>query len=152
MANTFSQLHIQIVFSVKHRDYCIPPQHREEVHRYISAIAKDYRQKILAIFCMPDHIHLLIGLRPEMALSEFVRKVKTESSKFINSKGWVVGKFQWQSGYGAFSYSKGDVSRVINYIRNQEVHHKAKDFKTVYVEFLEKFEVDYDEQYLFDMK
>lgn len=151
MANTYTQLYVQIVFSVKHREACISPIHREELHRYITTIITNEGYKLLAIFCMPDHIHILIGLNPETSISELVRKVKTESSKFINRKNWRKGKFNWQTGYGAFSYSRSHLPEVISYIQNQEQHHQKKNFQQEYRQFLERFEVDYEEQYLFDL-
>lgn len=152
MANTYSQLYIQIVFSVKSRDKAIPAAHREEVHKYITALVADQGQKLMAIFCMPDHIHLFISIHPEMTISNLVRKIKTDSSKFINSKQWMATKFQWQSGYGVFSYSKSQVKNVVDYILNQEEHHKLKTFHTEYKQFMEKFGIDYDERYLFDLE
>lgn len=151
MANTYSQLYMQIVFSVKSRDKAIPPAQRDEVHKYITALVADEGQKLLAIFCMPDHIHILVSFNPEMAIAQLVRKIKTDSSKFINPKNWMPAKFQWQSGYGVFSYSKSQVKSVVRYILNQEQHHEKKSFKTEYRQFMEKFGVDYDERYLFDL-
>ncbi len=152
MANTYSQLFVQIVFSVKSREKVIPAVHREEVHKYISALVSDQGQKLMAIFCMPDHIHILVSINPEIAIASLVRKIKTESSKFINNKSWMPTKFQWQRGYGAFSYSKSQVDNVVNYILKQEEHHKSKSFKTEYRKFMKKFEIEYDEQYLFDLE
>ncbi len=152
MANTYSQLYIQVIFSVKSRENAIPAKYREEVHKYVTALVSDQGQKLMAVFCMPDHIHILIGLNPDMTISDLVRKVKTESSKFINSKNWMPSKFQWQSGYGVFSYSKSQVKSVVRYILNQEQHHEKKSFQTEYRQYMEKFGVDYDERYLFDLE
>ena len=150
MANTYTQIYIQIVFSVKGRHNLIAKQHREELHKYITGIVTNREQKLLAIFAMPDHIHLLAGIKPNIAVSDLVRDIKAGSSKFITENRWVNGKFNWQEGYGAFSYSRSQIDRVIKYILNQEDHHKKKTFKEEYIDLLEKFEIEYDKKYLFD--
>ncbi len=150
MANTYSQIYIQIVFTVKGRQNLIPKQHREELHKYITGIVSKRNQKLLSVFAMPDHIHLLVGLKPAISIAELVRDIKAGSSKFINDSNWIRGKFAWQEGYGAFSYSKSQINRVIHYIQNQENHHKKKSFKDEYLDFLKKFGVDYNEKYLFE--
>ena len=99
---------------------------------------------------MPDHIHIFVGFQPSISISDLVRDVKNNSSKFINEKGWINGKFSWQEGYGAFSYSHSHIENVYNYILNQEKHHQKKSFKEEYLDFLKKFEVEYDEKYLFE--
>ncbi len=149
MANTYSQIYIQIVFVVQGRQNLIKKKHREELHKYISGIVKNRNQKMLSIFAMPDHIHLLVGLKPNISISDLVRDIKAGSSKFINESRWVNGKFNWQRGFGAFSYSKSEIDRVINYILNQEEHHKKEKFKEEYINFLKKFDIDYNEKYLF---
>ncbi len=150
MANTYSQLIIQVVFAVKDRQNLLPKQHREELHKYITGIVQQHGHKLLAIFAMPDHVHLLVGLAPGTAVSDLVRDVKASSSKFINEKKWMPFKFAWQEGFGAFSYSRSQVDAVVQYILKQEEHHRKKTFREEYVEFLQKFEVDYKDQYLFD--
>jgi REP element-mobilizing transposase RayT len=150
MANTYSQIYIQIVFAVKGRQNLISKHNSEELHKYITGIVQNREQKMLSIFAMPDHTHLLVGLKPSIAISDLVRDVKVGSSQFINEKKWINGKFQWQEGFGAFSYSKSQIDSVIKYILNQEEHHKKVTFKEEYLDFLKKFEVDYDERYLFD--
>lgn len=150
MPNTYSQMYIQVVFAVKGRQNLIARNNSEELQKYISGIVTNRAQKILAISCMPDHTHILVGLKPSIAISELVRDVKAGSSNFINKQGWIRGKFNWQEGFGAFSYSKSQISDVINYIQNQEEHHRKKSFKEEYIEFLDKFEVDYNEKYLFE--
>ena len=105
--------------------------------------------KMLQINGMPDHVHMLIGIRPVQSLSDLMKQVKQDSSKWINQQGFVNGKFSWQAGYGAFSYSKSQLPQVINYIQNQELHHKKKTFQEEYLEFLDKFDIDYDERYIF---
>ncbi len=150
MPNTYSQIYIQIVFAVKGRENLIPKKRREELHKYITGIVKNREQKLLSIFAMPDHVHLLVGLKPTIPISDFVRDIKSGSSKFINDSKWLNGKFNWQAGYGAFSYSKSQIDAVIKYILTQEHHHKKKTFKEEYIDFLEKFEIEFDEQYLFE--
>lgn len=150
MPNTYSQIYIQIVFAVKGRQNLIKPKNREELQKYISGIVQNRNQKLLAIYAMPDHIHILVGISPVITISDFVRDIKSGSSKFINDNNWTVGKFHWQEGYGAFSYSKSQIDNVIQYILNQEEHHKRKSFREEYIDFLQKFEIEYDEKYLFN--
>ncbi|MDG4945161.1 IS200/IS605 family transposase [Weeksellaceae bacterium KMM 9713] len=150
MSNTYSQIYIQVIFAVKGRKNLIPKEHRIELQKFITGIVNRRDQKLIAIYAMPDHVHLLIGLKPNVAISDIVRDVKAGSSKFISDNNWVYGKFNWQSGYGAFSYSRNQLDRVCEYIANQEHHHKTKTFKEEYLEFLEKFEVEFDSKYLFE--
>ncbi|MFA9187625.1 IS200/IS605 family transposase [Flavobacterium sp. FBOR7N2.3] len=150
MANTYSQIYIQIVFAVKGRENLITKEIREELHKFITGIVSNRGQKLLAIFAMPDHVHILIGLKPNITISDLVRDIKAGSSKFINDSKWINGKFNWQEGYGAFSYSKSHLDNVIKYILNQEEHHKKQTFKEEYLAFLEKFEIEYEEKYLFE--
>jgi REP element-mobilizing transposase RayT len=126
MPNTYTQIYIQIVFAVKGRENLISKSHREELHKYITGIVQKREQKMLSIFCMPDHTHLLVGLKPSIAISDLTRDIKAGSSNFINDKKWVKGKFNWQEGFGAFSYSRSQIDTVIKYIFNQEEHHKKK--------------------------
>lgn len=142
-------MYVQIVFAVQGRSNLIPPKHREEIHKYISGIVSNRGQKMLSVFCMPDHTHLLIGIKPSVSVSDLTRDIKAVSSKFINDKKWIRGKFNWQEGFGAFTYSRSQINNVIKYILNQEEHHKKKTFKEEYLSFLKKFEVDYNEKYLF---
>jgi putative transposase len=150
MPNTYSQIYIQIVFAVKGRQNLIATHNREELHKYITGIVQNREQKMLSIFAMPDHTHLLVGLKPSIAISDLVRDIKAGSSNFINEKRWIQGKFNWQEGFGAFSYSKSQIDSVIKYILNQEEHHRKVTFKEEYLEFLKKFEIEYDERYLFE--
>lgn len=150
MANTYTQIYIQIVFAVKGRQNLIPQEHREELHRIISGIISNRNQKLFAIFAMPDHVHLLVSVNPNILISDLVRDIKAGSSKFINDKKWMSGKFNWQEGYGAFSYSKSNIDQVVKYILNQESHHQKKSFKDEYLDFLRKFEINYDEKYVFE--
>ena len=150
MAGTFSQIYIQIVFAVKGRENLLDKKWREEVFKYMTGIIKAKGQKSIIVNGVGDHVHVFIGFKPAMALSDFVRDIKNNSSKFINDKKLVKGKFSWQEGYGAFSYSHSHIENVYQYILNQEEHHKQKTFKEEYSDFLEKFEVEHDEKYLFD--
>jgi putative transposase len=150
MAGTFSQIYIQVVFAVKGRENLINNKWNKELNKYIAGIIKGKDQKSIIVNGMPDHMHVFIGLRPAMAISDLVRDIKNNSSNFINDHKWVKGKFAWQAGYGAFSYSHSHIESVYNYILNQEVHHKKKSFKEEYLEFLKKFAVEYEEKYLFE--
>jgi len=150
MANTYSQITIHIIFAVKYREWIINSKYREELFKYISGIIKNKKQKLLAINGVADHIHILIGLSLSDALSDLVRDIKNNSSKFINEKKWFPGEFRWQNGFGAFSYSRSQRSEIINYINNQEKHHKKTSFKEEYLNILNKFEVQYNDEYLFD--
>ena len=152
MANTYSQLYIQIVFAVKGRQNLISNKWKDELYKYITGIITNEDQKLLAINGMSDHIHILIGLKPNKALSDLVRDIKANSSRFINEKRWINGKFEWQTGFGAFSYSQSQLTNVINYIQNQEEHHKTKTFKEEYIDFLKAFEIEYKDEYTFEKK
>ena len=148
MANTYSQIYIHIVFTVKGRQNLIPKRHREELQKFITGIVTNRNQKMLAIFAMPDHTHILVGLKPNIAISDLVRDIKAGSSKFISEKNWLRNKFSWQEGFGVFSYSKSQIDNVVKYILNQEEHHKKKTFKEEYLDILRKFGIDYNEKYL----
>jgi putative transposase len=149
MANTYTQIHIQLVFAVQNRASLISPAWKEELHQYITGVIQKYDHKLLRINGMPDHIHILFGMRPTQALSDLVQHVKQDSSKWINEKRLSQGKFAWQSGFGAFSYSRSDVPNVIAYIRDQEKHHQVRTFQEEYLELLKAFEVEHDERYIF---
>ncbi len=149
MGNTYSQIYIQVVFAVQDRPNVIQKQHKEELHKYITGIVRDRDQKLLAIHCMPDHTHMLLGLRPSVALSDVVRDVKNGSTNFINRSGWVMGRFCWQEGFGAFSYGHSQLKGIINYIRDQEPHHVRSSFHEEYVRFLKRYEIEHDMRYLF---
>jgi REP element-mobilizing transposase RayT len=138
------------VFAVKGRENLISKIHHEELHKYITGIVQNRGQKMLSISCMPDHVHLLVGIKPSMTISDLVRDLKAGSSNFINQQHWVKGKFNWQEGFGAFSYSKSQIDNVIKYILSQEEHHKKTTFREEYFDFLKKFEIDYDEKYVFE--
>jgi len=150
MPNTYSQLYVQIVFAVQGRQNLISRKHNEELQKYITGIVQKRKNKMLSIYCMPDHLHLLTGLHPTMSVSDLVRDVKTGSSNFINSMNWIRGKFNWQESFGAFSYSRDRISTIAQYILNQEEHHKKTTFKEEYISMLKEFEIEYDERYLFE--
>lgn len=150
MAGTYSQIYIQVVFAVKGRENLIQKSWREELHKYISGIITGKEQKAIIVNGVADHVHCFIGLRPSMSISDLVRDIKNNSSKFVNEKGFVKGKFQWQEGYGAFSYAHSQVEQVYNYILNQEAHHQKKTFKQEYSEFLAKYEIEHKPEYLFE--
>jgi Transposase and inactivated derivatives len=149
MANTYTQIYVHVVFAVEGRQNLIRPEHNDELQKYITGIVSGQKQKLIAINNMPDHVHILIGLKPDIALSDLMRDIKAGSSKFINEKRWVVGRFEWQEGFGAFSYARSQLDAVIRYIQNQQKHHAQKSFQEEYVELLEKFAVNYDRRYIF---
>jgi putative transposase len=150
MANTYTQIYIQIVFAVQQRQNLIRPERKEELQKYMTGIVTRQGQKLIAIHCMPDHTHILIGLRPTIALSDLVGDIKTGSTNHINTQRWVPGRFSWQEGFGAFSYSHSHLNTVVKYIRNQVEHHTRKSFREEYLTFLKKYEVFHDERYIFE--
>ncbi|MFN9884162.1 MAG: IS200/IS605 family transposase [Bacteroidota bacterium] len=152
MANTYSQIYLQIVFSVKGRQNLISKNWKEELYKYICGIVNGKEQKVYAIGGVADHIHILVSIKPTIALSDLVRDIKANSSKWINEKGFIKGKFQWQEGFGAFSYAHSQLDIIIAYINNQEQHHLKKTFRDEYTELLQKFDVQYDENYLFEWR
>jgi putative transposase len=149
MANTYSQIYIQVVFAVSARQSVIPKQNKDELHKFITGIVKERGQKLLTVHCMPDHTHMLVGLRPSLAVSDLVRDVKNASTNFINSKSWVMGRFSWQEGFGAFSYGHSQLTKIINYIADQERHHAKRSFRDEYIRFLKKYQIDHDEKFIF---
>jgi REP element-mobilizing transposase RayT len=149
MANTYSQIYIQVVFAVQGRENLIPTAQKEELQKYITGIVRGCDQKLLAVHCMPDHTHMLVGLKPAMALSDLVKEVKAASSRFIKTKRWVAGRFAWQEGFGAFSYGHSQIGQVIGYITRQPEHHARTTFGQEYVRFLKKFEVEHDDRFVF---
>jgi len=150
MANTYSQIYIQIVFAVKGREGFIKEPFREELQKYITGIVTKKEQKLYAIYCMSDHTHLFVSMKPDLAVSDLVRDVKSNSSSFIKDKKWGNHLFSWQEGFGAFSYSKSQSKNVVNYVLNQPLHHRKVTFKEEYLEFLKKYEIEYNEKYLFE--
>ena len=150
MPRTFSQIYLQVVFAVQGRQNLIGKSWKEYLNKYISGIITNKDQKSIIVNGTSDHIHLFIGLKPSMNISELVRDIKNNSSNFINKNGLVKGKFAWLESYGVFSYSHSQINQVYNYILNQEQHHHKKTFKEEYIEFLQKFEINYDEKHLFE--
>lgn len=149
MAGTFSQIYIQVVFAVKGGQNLIHPSWEEELYKYIMGIVRNKDQKMIAINGMPDHIHFLIGMKPSACLSDIVREVKKSSDDFIREREFTKYRFQWQEGYGAFSYSHSSLDSVVNYILNQKEHHKRKSFREEYHDFLKRFEIEFKDEYLF---
>jgi putative transposase len=149
MANTYTQIYVHVVFAVEGRQNLIHPKYNDELQKYITGIVSRQNQKLIAINNMPDHVHMLLGLQPDVALSDLARDVKANSSKFINEKHWVNGRFRWQEGFGAFSYARSQLDAIIGYIQNQQKHHAKKSFREEFVELLEKYGVTYDHRYIF---
>ena len=143
-------MYIQVVFAVKGRENLITTSWKDELHKYISGIITNKEQKSIIVNGMPDHIHAFIGMKPSMKISDLVRDIKNNSSNFINEKKFVKGRFSWQEGYGVFSYSHSHIENVYNYILNQEEHHKKRSFREEYIDLLQKFEIGFNENYLFE--
>ena len=151
MPNTYSQIYIQIIFAVKGRERLIREEKRIELEKFITGIVKNRNQKLLAIYINPDHAHLLVGLNNlDMEVPDLVRDIKAGSSKMMNDENWFETKFNWQEGYGAFSYSKSQIDGVVKYILNQPQHHKKVTFKEEYIKILNDLEIDFEEKYLFE--
>ena len=150
MADTYTQLYIHIIFAVKGRQSLIPKQHKDELHKYITGIIDSKQQTAIQINSMPDHIHILVGITPDVAISDLVRDIKANSSKFINKKRWIAGRFEWQTGFAAFSYAHSQLDTVARYIKNQEEHHSRQTFREEYLAFLKRFNVSYHPKYVFD--
>lgn len=149
MPNTYTQIHIQAIFAVKKRTGLIQKEWKDELYKYITGIIQKNNHKLLAINGIADHIHIFFGMRPVQSLSELMQDIKANSSKWINEKNFINDKFEWQEGFGAFSYRKSQTSKVIAYIENQEEHYRKTTFLEEYKDFLQKFEIDYDERYIF---
>lgn len=149
MPNTYTQIHLHFVFAVKNRQALIGELIRVRVEKYITGIVQNFGHKLLAVYCMPDHAHLFVGFRPVQSIADFIREIKSNTSEFINREGLTTQKFNWQEGYGAFSYSHSHVQNVIDYVLHQPEHHHKKTFKEEYLELLKKFEVPYEDKYLF---
>jgi REP element-mobilizing transposase RayT len=147
---TFTQLYIQLVFSPKHRDRLLIEQYRPRIFEYLSGITTNLGHKSIIINGVSDHVHLFLGLNPKISISETVKELKRSSSIFINERRFFHEKFEWQEGYGGFSYGKSQVENVYNYILNQEKHHQKRTFREEYLEFLKKYEIEFEEQYLFE--
>jgi len=150
MANTYTQLYIQFVFAVKGRENLIKESFREELEKVMCGIISNQKCKTYAIYCNPDHTHIFVGLHPTISPSKLMEQVKSGSSNWLNGKKYINGKFCWQDGFGAFTYSKSHIDRVVKYVLNQPKHHKKQSFKEEYLVFLEKFDVEFDHKYLFE--
>ncbi len=150
MSDTFTQLYVQYVFSVKGRQNLLKKEWRDELFRYMSGIVREKGQKSIITNGVEDHVHVLVGIKPTMMIDALVRDIKNNSSNFVNSKGWVNGKFSWQEGYGGFTYARRDIEYLYGYILNQEQHHAKKTFKKEYTDLLSEFEIPYEEKYLFE--
>ena len=150
MANTYTQLYIHFVFAVQGRQHLVTESVRERLQQYLCGIVREQKHKALAIYCMPDHKHLLVGLHPDQSIAELVQSIKGNSSKWLNVHKLLPGRFEWQREYGAFSYSRSQLDNVVNYILAQPEHHRKLSFREEYLEFLQRFEVPYDPKYLFD--
>lgn len=149
MANTYSQIYLHVVFAVKGRRNSISKNWKDELYKYITGIITNKNQKLMTINGMPDHIHILLGIKPSCNLSDLMRDIKANSSKWINEKQFTNDKFKWQTGFGAFSISQSQIKNVANYIDNQETHHAKKSFKDEYIDFLKAYKIDYRDEYLF---
>ena len=149
MANTYTQIHIHSVFAVQHRMALIQNGWEDELFKYITGIIQSYDHKVLAINGMPDHVHIFFGMRPNQSLSDLMKEVKQSSSKWINDRRLLKTRFEWQQGYGAFSYNRSRVSNVITYIQNQKTHHQRKSFIDEYKGLLKEFSIEHDERYIF---
>jgi len=150
MPNTYCRLLVHVIFAVKGRQNLISNQWKNELYKYITGIISNKNQKLLCINGTGDHIHILIGLKPDIAVSDLVRDIKNNSTNFINSRNYIAEKFNSQTGFGAFSYSNSQIDSVVKYLINQESHHLKKTFREEYIEILGKFDIKYDEKYLFD--
>lgn len=149
MANTYTQIYLHVVFAVSSRICVISPARKEELQKYMTGIVTKQGQKLIAIHCMPDHVHILMGLKPDIAPSNLVRDIKTGSTNHINEQKWIGCRFSWQEGFGAFSVFHSNLSRVALYIQNQELHHRKKSFEREYLDFLNRHHVAFDSKYLF---
>jgi len=150
MPSTYTQIYIHLVFAVKHREALISSAWKERVHKYITGIVQNQGHKLIAVNTMPDHAHVFIGQKPDAALSDLVRDVKRDSTNFINREIKPRGRFGWQEGFGAFSYSHSQIDTVVKYILNQEDHHRRRTFREEYEAMLEEFAVEYDSRYVFE--
>ncbi len=150
MANTYTQLYIQYIFSVRGRENLIKEEFRDELEKIICGIISNQKCKTYAIYCNPDHTHIFVGMHPTMSPTKLMEQVKSGSSNWLNDKKYIQSKFSWQNGFGAFTYSKSHIDMVVKYVLNQPKHHKKRSFKEEYLLFLKKFDVEYDPKYLFE--
>jgi REP element-mobilizing transposase RayT len=148
MANTFTQIYLHLVFAVQNRISLIKLAWKDELYQYITGITQNYGHKLIAINGMPNHLHLAIGYKPHQLIPDLLQDIKGNSSKWINDKKFVKGKFNWQAGYGAFSFSQSHIDRVVKYINSQESHHKRQTFREEYFQLLKNYDVTFDEKYI----
>ena len=148
MANTYTQMYIQLVFAVQNRMSLIQYEWKDELYKYITGIVQNNKHKLIAINGMPNHLHVFVGYKPLQLIPDLLQDIKGSSSGWINSRHLVKGRFSWQEGYGSFSYSHSHIDNVVKYILNQEQHHKKRTFREEYTDLLNKFNVDYDEKYI----
>ena len=148
MANTFTQIYLHIVFAVKNRISLIKPEWKEELYKYITGIVKNNEHKLIAINGTANHLHIAVGYKPHQLIPDLMQDIKGYSSRWINEKRFVHGKFSWQAGYGAFSFSHSQIDVVVKYINNQEKHHKKKSFNEEYLELLKRYNIEFDEKYI----
>ena len=149
MANTYTKIYIHLVFATETRDSMIRSDMQAELYAYTAGIVKELKYFFHCIGGTEDHIHLLVGMNPDLALSDFVQKVKANTSRFINEKGWLTGTFRWQNGFGAFSVAQSQLEMVRSYIKNQDQHHHSLSFKDEYETLLQRYQIDYDTKYVF---
>jgi len=149
MANTYTQLYVHVVYAVESRDNLIAPKWKNELYKYITGIITNKNQKLMAVNGMADHVHILIGLKPDCNLSDLVRDIKANSAKFINDKNWIAGKFEWQTGFGAFTIGQSQIDKTVKYILNQEEHHRERTFRDEYINFLKAYKIDFKPEYVF---
>lgn len=150
MANTYSQIYLQIVFGIRGSRNTLPVRHKEELHRYIGGIAANRKAVLCLANTLHDHIHLVLSIKPSEPVSDLVRDIKSNTSSLMKERGWVLPSFKWQDGYGCFSYGQSQLPALRRYIENQEEHHRIRSFREEYEEFLRVFEIKFDPQYVFD--
>ncbi len=148
MSNTYSQVYVQCVFAVKYREAMINKEWKSNLLGVIGNLINETGCKTIIVNGVEDHVHCFLGLKPVLSISDLMKEVKAKSSKYINDHQLTKSRFEWQEGYGVFSYGHSQIDDVFQYISNQEVHHKKQTFREEYVAFLEKFEVPYDERYI----
>jgi len=148
MANTYTQIYIQFIFAVQNRYSLIRREWKDELYKYITGIIQNNKHKLIAINGPSNHVHVFIGYNPNQLIPDLLQDIKGNSSLWINKKGFCPGKFGWQAGYGAFSYSHSQIDQVVKYILNQETHHKKKTFKEEYIHLLKKFNIEYKDKFI----
>jgi putative transposase len=150
MANTYHQMYIQAVFAVKYRKAVLHKDWRKDVFAVIGNLINETGCKTIIVNGVEDHVHCFLGLKPTISISELMKTVKAKSSKYINDNKFLLDRFEWQVGYGAFSYSQSHINRVYKYIENQEAHHNKESFKKEYLKYLEEYKIPFDERYIFE--